>query len=200
MQICAKCQASQLDSAKYCSECGPQIEQVSMASRISQEEGKFNLKKSMTLFLCASVILSIAPCQAQAAPSSSVRLAIRALYYGITQAYSRSTKEGIAYQEARIYPQGINKTSPKWLEAKRQMIAEHYTELPIPNLSSIDNDPSWVRSAGKCHQGFAKPVKGDTYIVSVDFGNGHPRDVHVTLLNGKAYIYLDFCEVDGVHV
>jgi len=35
MQVCTKCQASQVDSAKYCSECGSQIEKVSMVSRES---------------------------------------------------------------------------------------------------------------------------------------------------------------------
>ena len=35
MQICSKCQATQLDAAKYCSECGSQLEQVSVHSRHS---------------------------------------------------------------------------------------------------------------------------------------------------------------------
>ena len=35
MQICSKCQASHLDTAKFCSKCGSQLEQVSVPSRES---------------------------------------------------------------------------------------------------------------------------------------------------------------------
>ncbi len=74
MQICTKCQASQLDSAKYCSECGSQIEQVSVASQestISEDienaprtdylatDKAINLKPTQIIFGAAAILILV---------------------------------------------------------------------------------------------------------------------------------------------
>jgi hypothetical protein len=153
---------------------------------------------SLSLIVAAADLSLFTP-NASAAPNATVRMAIRALYYGETQAFNKSTKDGLIYSESREYPQFVLKNSAGWARAKKILIAQNYELSPVPNLSTIDSDPSWIPTPGSgCVSIFSKPPKGDTYVVSVDFGDGHPADVHVTILNGKAYKYFDFCQAAGV--
>ena len=158
---------------------------------------KMVLRSLLALSISASSLL-VPQQQANAAVSSAVKNQIRALYYGSQQAFQKSTAAGIAYVQSHNYP-GSVKTSTSWYKRSMQArIDIGFKQLMTPRLSTIDKDPTWMWSGALCHPQMTKPPKGDTYIVTQDWslvplGTNGTSDVHVTILNKKAYFYIDLC-------
>jgi|688.fasta_scaffold167881_2 hypothetical protein len=158
-------------------------------------------KKILKVMLVFSLLFSsILPPQqsANAAVSSSVKSQIRTLFYGSQQAFLKSTAAGIAYIESHNYPGSVKTSSSLYKSSKQKRINAGFKYLMTPQLSTIDKDPTWMWSGALCHPQMKKPPKGDTYIVTINWtmvplGTNGTSDVHVTILNKKAYFYFDIC-------
>jgi len=135
---------------------------------------------------------------ANAAVSSTVKSQIRTLFYGSQQAFQTSTAAGIAYIESHNYPGSVKTSSSLYQRSLPERINAGFKELITPQLSKVDKDPTWMWSGALCHPQIKKPPKGDTYVVTVDWslvplGTNGTSDLHVTILNKKAYFYIDLC-------
>lgn len=149
----------------------------------------------LTLFLGSSLL----PQQsANAGVSSKVKSQIRTLFYGSQQAFQQSTAAGLAYIEANNYPGSVKTSSSLYKRSMQERINLGFRQISTPQLSTIEKDPTWMWSGALCHPQMKKPPKGDTYIVTIDWslvplGTNGTSDVHVTILNNKAYFYFDLC-------
>ena len=158
-------------------------------------------KKMLKAMLVFSLLFSsiLLPQQsANAAVSSSVKSQIRTLFYGSQQAFQKSTAAGIAYIESHNYPGSVKTSSSLYQRSMQERINLAFKQLMTPQLSTVDKDPTWKWSGALCHPQMKKPPKGDTYIVTIDWslvplGTNGTSDVHVTILNKKAYFYFDLC-------
>ena len=158
---------------------------------------KLVLRSLLALSVCLSSLLISQP-QANAAVSSTVKNQIRTLFYGSQQAFQKSTAAGIAYIESNNYPGSVKTSSTLYKRSMQERINLGFKQLMTPQLSTIDKDPTWKWSGALCHPQMNKPPKGDTYIVTIDWslvplGTTGTSDVHVTILNKKAYFYFDLC-------
>ena len=159
--------------------------------------GKLVLRSLFAITLSVSSLL-IPQQQANAAVSSTVKNQIRTLFYNSQQAFQKSTAAGITYLESNNYPGSVITSSSLYKRRVKERIYIGFKETITPQLSTIDKDPTWMWSGAMCHPQMNKPPKGDTYIVTVDWslvplGTNGTLDLHVTILNGKAYFYIDLC-------
>jgi len=149
--------------------------------------------------IVGSLFSFTAPASASGVPAAA-KSQIRKLYYDFNQSF-RNTADGIAFIESHNYPGVLQQTSSSWASYKQQWIDGGITESLSPDLTTVDLDKSWKWTAGPCHPAMRSAPKGSTYIVTVtahlfDSSGGqstNQSDVHVTILNGKAYFYQSIC-------
>jgi len=156
------------------------------------------LSRGLLVFSLVSTTLLFSPQIANAGVSSAVKSQIRTLFYGSQQAFQKSTATGISYIESHNYPGSVKISSSLYKRSKKERLNLGFKQLMTPQLSTIDKDPSWMWNGALCHPQMNKPPKGDTYIVTIDWslvplGTNGTSDLHVTILNKKAYFYIDLC-------
>jgi hypothetical protein len=128
---------------------------------------------------------------------------VRTLYYGESQAYQDSAKDGFAYTLAHDYPGSVD--GQKFLACAASFEAKYpgavYTTTP--EIDTLAPDPAWVGPSGMgADWTFAgKKPMGQTFILTVDETLSGPsaqpsttkNQVHVTISNGTAYYYETAC-------
>ena len=130
---------------------------------------------------------------------------VRTLYYGESQAFQRSLKDGFAYNLSHDYPGSVDKQKFLACAAIFEEQNAGETMSSVPKIDTLAPDPSWVGPPAASQDAdwvFAgKKPKGQTYIVTVDstqtLGSGQQStsedQLHVTIWNGTAYFYMPVC-------
>lgn len=158
----------------------------------------FKIVSALIVFITLNFTLTT---NAEAGVSSSVKSQIRKLFYDSSQAFGVSTQNGINFIKSHNYPGVVQMSSPLWKKWESDLVSINWKLNEVPDLNTIDKDPSWKWGAGNCHPAMKAPPKGDTYIVSLNITsssdyeaatNGR-SDVHVTIYKGKAYYYYTIC-------
>lgn len=163
------------------------------------------LSKSAQLFsaLASVAILTVGlalPADA-AGVSATAKSQIRKLFYDQNQASAASTSAFISYVKSHNYPGVVQSNSSEWASWAIKLKEVNFKKISTPDLSTIDLDPNWKWVAGNCHPAMKSKPKGTTYIVTIDqtistdyeAPVSSKADVHVTILNGKAYFYQTIC-------
>ncbi|WP_346234194.1 hypothetical protein [Parafrigoribacterium mesophilum] len=126
---------------------------------------------------------------------------VRKFYYDRTQAYAVSSDAGFAWDVANNYPGLFDTHSTAWQQTTAEYKAASFTDSLVPDLSTVSPDTTWLMPATKCNAAQTAPLPGRTYVVTADDSqtyNGFPTnrkaDLHVTLLKGKLYDYVSFCQ------
>jgi hypothetical protein len=152
-----------------------------------------------------SITASQTPAPAPTLSSAQVASMVRDLYYGESQAYQRSEKQGYAYDLAHDYPGSERKSKFRACAAKAEALYPGMTEESVPEIDTLAPDPTWVgppRAKGEADWLFAgKEPQGQTYILTVDYtytyagGQQQTQEeqVHVTIWDGVAYFYSSAC-------
>ena len=159
------------------------------------------MKKTTKLSLVFLIILTVFPSEINIANAASDKVLIRNLYYGLQQAVQTGSAAGIAYIEKNNYPKLFN-TGSNWQRWKKAEIQAGFQELISPDLTTMESDPTWMWGGGFCHAAMTKPPKGKTYIFNVTtsaaVAGGQVQSaslqLHATILNGRAYFYIDICK------
>jgi len=130
---------------------------------------------------------------------------VRTLYYGESQAYGRSEKQGFTYDLAHDYPGSERRSKFLACAAKAEAQYPGDTISEVPEIDTIAPDPTWVgppRAKGDVDWLFAgKKPQGQTYILTLDTTVTAPSgqqeaqkdQVHVTIWNDVAYFYQWAC-------
>ncbi|MGA9832795.1 MAG: hypothetical protein WBQ71_16885 [Trebonia sp.] len=130
---------------------------------------------------------------------------VRTLYYGESQAYQRSTKEGFAYDLAHDYPGSMDRQN--FLACAADFEAQNPGAIysDVPELDTLAPDPAWVGPpAGSAEKDWVfagKHPQGQTFILTIDQTVSSPTtqpstqkgQVHVTILDGTAYFFESAC-------
>jgi hypothetical protein len=126
---------------------------------------------------------------------------VRKFYYDHTIAFQTSTDAGLAWDTAHNYPGAFDTTSAVWAATIAQYKEAKVVDSAVPNLDTISPEPTWLLTATKCSAASTTPFPGRTFVVTIDentVSNGFPStnkaDVHVTLLKGKLYDYIGYCQ------
>lgn len=137
-------------------------------------------------------------------PISRVKLLVRKLYYNYTQAYLQGTEQGLAFTRKNNYPRLFDTNSPSWIAAETLLVDLGYYDSVVPRLNTLIADPQWRVSATNCSSRPTKPLRGETFLVTVKVTWGYTStserysdsaDVHVTILKNKAYFYFPLCDL-----
>ena len=135
-------------------------------------------------------------------PASRVKLLVRKLFYNYSQAYAKGTVQGLAFTRKNNYPKLFNTSSLAWISAEEELIELGYYDSIVPSLDTLIPDPSWKIGATNCSKRAAKPLRGETFLLTVSTTSGYTstgesftnsQDLHVTILKNKAYFYLPIC-------
>lgn len=129
---------------------------------------------------------------------------VRTLYYGESQAFLASTKDGLAYDLAHDYPGSVDRQKFQSCAATDEAQFPGLAISEVPEMDTLAPDPAWTgpTQSGTADWAFAgKKPKGQTYILTVDAtvsSSSQPSStsktqVHVTVLNDKAYFYITAC-------
>jgi hypothetical protein len=130
---------------------------------------------------------------------------VRTLYYGESQAYRSSLKQGDAYVLAHDYPGSIDNRKYHACAATFDAQNAGATVSSVPEIDTLAPDPNWVgppERKGEVDWLFAgKKPNGQTYILTIDWtytaasGQQQTSKVqgHVTIWNGTAYYYVPAC-------
>ena len=111
------------------------------------------------------------------------------LFYQDQIAGSKSMQELFDFQIANTYPGAVNKDVASANFSKVGQIVSY----GVPDLSTLRLDPDWVVPViCDADIDLGGPPKGTTYIVTAENSVGVSQ-VHVTVLDGKAYYYPGFC-------
>jgi len=149
-------------------------------------------------------ILERIPNVADRTSPARVKLLVRKLFYGLTQAYQRSTQQGLSFVKKNNYPRLFDTGSVSWQEAEAQYMEEGFYESVIPDLNTLVRDQGWKVPATNCSSAATRPLRGETFLVTVRSSGGYEStgetfseesDVHVTILRNKAYFYIALCGV-----
>lgn len=126
---------------------------------------------------------------------------VRKFYYDRTQAYATSPDTGFAWDVANNYPGLFDTNSTAWQQTTADYKEASFTDSLVPDLSTVSPDTTWVMPATKCNAAQTAQLPGRTFVVTADDSqtyNGFPTnrkaDLHVTLLKGKLYDYVSFCQ------
>lgn len=130
---------------------------------------------------------------------NTVKSLVRSLFYNESQAFARSTHEGLQFVYDNNYPGSL--ISSKAIKCMGDY--PEYKSTQVADLSTLMPDPNWVIPAGSSDDNPAiigtKP-KGETYIVTVtetseSYGQSKTvsSDRHVTILDGVAYHFSNIC-------
>jgi hypothetical protein len=133
--------------------------------------------------------------------SSTAKSQIRKFFYDETQANAISTGNWIAFVKTHSYPGLLQTSTPLWKSWEAKLTSMHYKSSFLPDLSTVDFDPSFKWVAGNCRVAAKTKPKGTTYIVTIDYttsSDSNPSssgkvDIHVTIWNGKVYYYQTIC-------
>lgn len=136
--------------------------------------------------------------------TTQVASMVRTLFYGESQAYQRSLKDGFDYDLAHDYPGSENKQQFLACAAIYEAQYPGETISFVPEINTLAPDPTWVGPpAGKevDWQFAGKRPRGQTYIVTVDSTytgtSGQQKtaknQLHITIWNGTAYYYMSDC-------
>ena len=125
----------------------------------------------------------------------------RTLYYNETQAFAKSTADGLAFDQANNYPGEFDTTGAAWAHGVAQLAASGIKTSAVPDLTTLSPTPTWTVPGSTCNAPGTTPPKGRTFIVTINESNTYTTylpdsskaDVHVTLLDGKLYFYVPYC-------
>jgi hypothetical protein len=162
---------------------------------------------SSTPAASAKVTKSVTPTPSPTPTLSTAQAAsmVRTLYYGESQAYQRSQKQGDLYVLAHDYPGSERRSAYLKCAARYRAQYPGETISEVPEIDTIAPDPTWVgspRGRGQADWLFAgKSPEGQTYILTIDdiytYADGQQQtgkyQVHVTIWNGVAYFYESSC-------
>ena len=111
------------------------------------------------------------------------------LFYQDQIAASKSMQDLFDFQIANTYPGAVN------VDVAAANFSKVGIMIPygVPDLTTLRLDPNWVVPViCDADIDLGGPPKGTTYIVSAENEFGLSQ-VHVTILDGKAYYYPAFC-------
>lgn len=125
---------------------------------------------------------------------ATVEALVNTLYYNVSQAYQMSSAAGNQTVFNSDYPGTVNASLYQSCESEDGN--DNYTESEAPILSTLMPAPTWVSSGPSASQPYwiaqSGPPAGTTYILQVAVtqpAGTSTNLVHVTILNGKAYLY-----------
>jgi hypothetical protein len=130
---------------------------------------------------------------------SRAKLLVRKLFYGYTQAFQKGTESGLAYVRKANYPGFVDYTKPEWIAIEATQRESGRVSSAVPKLNTLIPDPKWKIAATACSKKMKRPPKGETFLINVKFvdqfqstgeSSSTTADIHVTVLNNKAYFYL----------
>ena len=111
------------------------------------------------------------------------------LFYQDQIAASKSMQDLFDFQIANTYPGAVN------VDVATANFSKVGLMIPygVPDLTTLRLDPNWVVPViCEADVDLGGPPKGTTYIVTAESEDGLSQ-VHITILDGKAYYYPGFC-------
>lgn len=119
----------------------------------------------------------------------SAKALISDLFYQDQIASGKGFDEFLDFQINNSYPGSLN------IEVARKCARDSQTLIPygVPDLDTVRADPNWVVPiTSEADIDLGGPPKGDTYILTAENVAGKSQ-IHVTILDGKAYYFPYFC-------
>lgn len=168
---------------------------------------KFNIRNA-TVFLSLTLTLGISACgqnqpmsqetSASDTPSVSTKSQqevdadlISQLFYQDQIAAAKSGNDLFDFQLANTYPGAVNAEIATAAFAEKGWISPY----GVPDLTTLRLDPKWIVPViCPADIDLVEPPKGTTYILATQEALGGTSQIHVTILDGKAYYYPAFCK------
>ena len=162
----------------------------------------FNIR-NVTVFISLALTLGLSACgqkETSASPTPSVSTKsqleidtdlISQLFYQDQIAASKSVKDLFDFQLANTYPGAVNAEIATSAFNEGNYPGSSYG---VPDLTTLRLDPNWIVPVlCPADIDLVVPPKGTTYILAAEGFLGAISQVHVTVLDGKAFYYPSFC-------
>lgn len=167
---------------------------------VSKTTAAGNVQYRATVSATAKTSKPLATSSTSTVTTADIKTLVRKFYYDRTQAYSHSTKRGIAWDQlndSAVY----NRKAKTWISGWKLDQKYHSVETSVPDVSTIAPDPDWRLNKTTCNAAMTAAPAGRTFVVTTTFGgsyDGFPTaqekaDVHVTYSNGKLAHYIQGC-------
>jgi hypothetical protein len=170
---------------------------------------KNNSYKKLGSFLTITILLfSVTACNASSTNGEvsleEAKSLVRTLFYDRQQAWNDGAKKGSEFDAANNYPGAYDVNALQKCVEERGWIPDGYAEQVSVDIDSLAPDEKWIGPVDD-EEGWlfsGKKPDGQTFIVTITSSSSSiysppseafNSDVHVTILNGKAYFYFGKC-------
>lgn len=129
---------------------------------------------------------------------------IRTLFYDRQSAWNQGTSQGLYFESSHNYPGAFDAAASAQCAEDKRWVEQGLQESVTPDIGTVALDEEWVGPTSSENDWLfsGKKPEGQTFIVSVststkflnsEYSPAVVSDLHVTILNGKAYFYFGAC-------